>query len=300
MSDPARTPITSDRLEAFVAVATTSSFTRAARQCHVTQSAVSQRIAKLEAEIGATLFLRRRDAASLTAEGEALLRYARAIADLETDVIKGIRTATSGLSGVIRVAGFSSVVRSLVVPALTPIVSAFPEVVVHVFAREMHDLSRLLRSGEADFVLLDRSLSGRDIESRLVGKERNVLVECAARARAAKRASVMFRRFLDHDPDDTITDRFAREHLKDGKVVARSYLDDIYGILDGVSRGWGMAVVSEHLLREFPRVRKVPGHRALETPVYLCRRRAVHQTRLHEDVAARIVTHGRQVLEAGR
>ena len=64
-------------LRAFEAAARSASFTVAARELHVTQSAVSHQVRALEDELGAALFLRRPRALRLTAQGEALARAAR-------------------------------------------------------------------------------------------------------------------------------------------------------------------------------------------------------------------------------
>jgi len=59
-------------LEAFEAVARHRSFTRAAEELHVTQSAISHRVRALEAQLGATLFTRVGRRVELTEEGRAL------------------------------------------------------------------------------------------------------------------------------------------------------------------------------------------------------------------------------------
>lgn len=59
-------------LEAFEAVARHRSFTRAAAELHVTQSAVSHRVHALEAQLGAALFVRTGRRVELTDEGRAL------------------------------------------------------------------------------------------------------------------------------------------------------------------------------------------------------------------------------------
>lgn len=59
-------------LRVFAAVAKSGSVTRAAELCHVSQPAVTQAIAKLERQVGASLFLRTSQGLFLTAAGEAL------------------------------------------------------------------------------------------------------------------------------------------------------------------------------------------------------------------------------------
>ena len=73
-------------LECFLAVAESGSFTRAAKRVFRTQSAVSQQIAKLESQLGKSLFNRGK-ILSLTQEGEIFLSYATQIFKLQREAI---------------------------------------------------------------------------------------------------------------------------------------------------------------------------------------------------------------------
>jgi len=67
------------QLDHFIAVATELNFTRAAAQVHVVQSALSTSIAKLERELGVTLFDRSRPQISLTPAGERFRIHAEEV-----------------------------------------------------------------------------------------------------------------------------------------------------------------------------------------------------------------------------
>jgi DNA-binding transcriptional LysR family regulator len=73
------------QLETFLAVAEERSFSRAASRLHRTQPAVSQAIAKLEAELGETLLERSSRDGSLTDAGEVLRDYALKLLNLRND-----------------------------------------------------------------------------------------------------------------------------------------------------------------------------------------------------------------------
>ena len=93
-------------LQAFLAVAESDSFSRAAEQLHLTQPAVSKRIATLETQIGARLFDRIGRRVTLTEAGQILLPRARqilimvddsrrALANLEGQIAGSLTLATS-------------------------------------------------------------------------------------------------------------------------------------------------------------------------------------------------------------
>ena len=87
----------SELLRTFLAVAETRSVTRAADRVHRTQSAVSMQIKKLEAMIGAPLFLRGSRGVSLTPKGDQLLANARRIVALVDETAASL--AAPPLSG---------------------------------------------------------------------------------------------------------------------------------------------------------------------------------------------------------
>ena len=70
------------RLRAFVTVAETGSFTRAAERLHLTQPAISTQVRRLEEAVGRALFERNAQFAQLTTDGEALLGYARELLEV--------------------------------------------------------------------------------------------------------------------------------------------------------------------------------------------------------------------------
>ena len=90
------------QLETFVAVAEERSFSRAAARLHRTQPAVSQVIAKLEAELGETL-LERADG-SLTDAGEVLREYAQKLLNLRSDAEEALSDLRATHTGRLRIA----------------------------------------------------------------------------------------------------------------------------------------------------------------------------------------------------
>ncbi|TIS49787.1 LysR substrate-binding domain-containing protein [Mesorhizobium sp.] len=88
-------------LRTFVAVADSGGFTRAAERLHLTQSAVSAQIRRLEDQAGCVLLTRNTRSVALTAKGETLLSYARTILHLNEDA--RARLAGSKFTGTIRI-----------------------------------------------------------------------------------------------------------------------------------------------------------------------------------------------------
>ncbi len=269
--------ISSLQLEAFTEVIRQGSFSKAAASLHVTQSALSQRISNLEAELGATLVIREPNGLRLTPEGEELLRYGQIKDQLEQETLRKLGALKHSGGGRIRIAGFSTVMRSVVMPLLEPWLLANPEVDIECLTRELYELPAMLRSGEADLILTTEKTERQDWESHLLGHEENVMVE-------RKKGAVRKGTYLDHDAQDNTTFAFLKLNGIDTKSIRRSFLDDIYSILDGAKLGWGRAVVPKHLIRNDLTLKIISGHKSLRFPVYVQHFRQPYYSSLHHAV----------------
>lgn len=79
-----------EQLRAFVAVAETGSFTRAAEKLYTSHSSISRAVSALERELGATLIERENRVFGLTKAGETVLEGARDMLNREEELKKQI------------------------------------------------------------------------------------------------------------------------------------------------------------------------------------------------------------------
>jgi LysR family transcriptional regulator, chromosome initiation inhibitor len=107
-------------LDCLAALADERSFERAAQRLSITQSAVSQRLRSLEAQIGQLAVVRSRPL-RLTEAGKVLLRFARQLQALRSDVVRelGVRAAPNER---IAIAVNADSLATWVLPALDPVV----------------------------------------------------------------------------------------------------------------------------------------------------------------------------------
>jgi len=117
-----------DLLKAFVAVADSRSFTRAATQLNRTQSAVSMQIKRLEERIGVELFNRTKASVDLSSAGEGLLGYARRILTLNDEAIGKLRERK--VEGVVRLGVMDDYGTLIVPPLLASFAACYP--LVHI------------------------------------------------------------------------------------------------------------------------------------------------------------------------
>lgn len=103
-------------VRAFEAAGRTGSFTAAAQEIDLTQAAISQRIANLEAMIGARLFLRQRRGVALTVEGEAWLPH---VSHALTLLRQSSEDLFSTKRRKVTISASASVIQNWLVPRLT-------------------------------------------------------------------------------------------------------------------------------------------------------------------------------------
>ncbi|WP_350352429.1 LysR family transcriptional regulator [Microbacterium sp. A8/3-1] len=182
------------QLRYVVEVAATSSFTRAAERCFVTQSALSHQIAALERELGQRLFVRSSRSVRLTEAGEAFVPHARA-ALLATEQAKEDAAAAAGeIVGTLRL-GVIPTVTAVDVPALLVAYrAAHPAVRVELQVGNSDALMAAIRAGELDVALLGlrEDVQPSGVASRLLVTESLVAVVPSAHV-LAKSASVRIR-----------------------------------------------------------------------------------------------------------
>lgn len=142
------------RLRVLQAVVARGSFSAAADALSYTQSAVSQAVATLEAETGATLLVRDRRGVRPTAAGEALVAHAEAIlarleaAEDELAAIRGVR------AGRLRMASFPTAGATLMPHAIAAFRAAHPAIELSLVEDEPERVAPRLRDGELDLALL--------------------------------------------------------------------------------------------------------------------------------------------------
>jgi LysR family glycine cleavage system transcriptional activator len=118
----------------FDAAARHESYTRAAQELALTQSAVSRQIGALEAFLGVTLFRRTRHGVALTASGSAYARQiTRRLEAMERDTLDAM--AQQGEGGSLALAAVPTFATRWLIPRLPGFAAQQPDVVVHIETR---------------------------------------------------------------------------------------------------------------------------------------------------------------------
>jgi DNA-binding transcriptional LysR family regulator len=113
-------------LRTFVAVVQTGSLTASSRALHLTQSAISMQMQRLEEQLGCTLLIRSRGGARLTADGEWLLPKARQLLALHEDVFAQRKVAR--IAGLVRIGAVEHYATVVLPTLLARFCRKYPEV----------------------------------------------------------------------------------------------------------------------------------------------------------------------------
>lgn len=264
-------------LTAFLSVCATKNFTQAAALLHITQPALSQRILRFEESIGRKLIERDAKSFALTAAGHEVWLYGRRKKELVNELFENLgRVGANELQKPLKLGAFSSVLRSLIMPALFNMIRSKKNMGLHVCVREVYELPSLLSSGMIDFMILNYQFVDDLVESEHIFDEDYVLVK----PKENPHVDV----YLDHDPQDQTTISFLRTHGLAIHNLKRSFCDDIYGVLDGVRFGVGRAIVPRHLIHGVDGIVLEESFEGLRSPVFFHWKRSQRENKLTQDV----------------
>ena len=150
-------------LRSFVAVADAGGVTRAAGFLHLTQSAVSMQLKRLEEALGVTLLDRSSRRVAITAEGAQLLGYARRMLALNDEAL--LRLTAEAFEGEVRLGVPHDIVYPAIPQVLRQFAADYPRVRVVLHSGYTNDLLAQFARGDCDLILAteDRPAPGGEI-----------------------------------------------------------------------------------------------------------------------------------------
>jgi LysR family glycine cleavage system transcriptional activator len=273
-------------LVAFEATARLGSMSAAADELDLTQSAVSQRVLKLEAHVGQRLFIRQGHGVRLTGAGELLMETA-------TDTLQRLRAGLARIEPYrnkqsLLLACPSDFAHGWLMPRLEALRAAHGGLEVWLMAE--HDIAAIDRI-DVDLVVSRKPLQGPDIECVPLLEDRAVAV-CAARL-ADKLQPLAFARLLDRAPLLLLEGApewggvLPPAAPKSTRRRAATIQDERL-LLDAAERGLGVAYVSQVLAADAlaagrcVRLAQVPA--TALAPLWLMRSRLTPRTAMADRV----------------
>lgn len=240
----------SPQLQAFEVICRVGTVHAAAAVLRLTQTAVTQRIQILEADLKATLFIRSRKGMQLTDAGQALLKYCKQTLDLEGEVFSQLGGAGSQAYSKIIIEGPSSILRSRIVPTLKTILPKFPKLTAEFKLSDFSSGVLSLKQGMADLVIIPRDQVVNEFSSKLLHPERYVLVGATAWAKKLITDVIARERIVDFDPNDRMTYNFLDKYK--WRPLARDdrhFVNNTDALADMLTAGIGYSVLAEEFAK---------------------------------------------------
>jgi DNA-binding transcriptional LysR family regulator len=144
----------SRQLHAFAALARRGSFTLAAKDLFLTQSAVSHAIKALEDDVGCRLLDRVGRRVLLTQAGEQFLRHTEKILREMEDARTGLDALTKWGHGRLRVGASTTACQHILPTVLREFRQSYPKCVIRIEPGDHSQQLELLRSGQIDLALI--------------------------------------------------------------------------------------------------------------------------------------------------
>ena len=141
-------------LKYFLAVARAGNLTRASETLHISQPALSMRLAELERELGHPLFVRGARGMTLTEKGALLMRRAEDLVELAERIESEIRADDiKGLSGTIAIGAGETVAFAPVANAIKSLCAENPNLHIDITSGNGEDIQARIQSGTIDLGL---------------------------------------------------------------------------------------------------------------------------------------------------
>lgn len=242
-----------DKLRIFHVVASSGSFTHAGEKLFLSQSAVSRQIRSLEESLNTVLFNRHARGLSLTDEGETLFKTAEEVVSrihvTEQQLIEG----TDVPRGELKITTTSSFGSTWMMNHIRTFIERYPEIHVQLL---VNDTDLDLTTRQADVAIRFHTAHQLDLIQRQVGVFHHHLY--AAPEYLSRKGRPLTMEDLDnhdiitygdisHSPTRNIDWVLDRENGEKRTPILR--INSIYGVLQAVKTGLGIAALPDYLVQ---------------------------------------------------
>jgi len=247
--------IETSHLQTLVAVAKAKSFSKAAEDLSVTQSAISQNIKSLETKIGAKLFSRNGRSVYLTDEGERLYSIARDFLNKIDHAVHEIQEEKEIMSGKIRVGTLMGLGKSWLSSRILEFTKMHPNVIFQTKYAQSEDLLDMFENHELDVIIVSEHHLPHGAEKRHIFNEYLTLLFPDSKdfpiTPDIDLATLVTYPVLLFDEKDPLFNRWCREKFGSvpKKLNKRLVINSHGTIIKAVAQGLGMAVLPTHVFK---------------------------------------------------
>lgn len=169
------------QIEYLQAVIENGNFYLAAEQCHVSQSAISQQIKKLEAELGVKLLERHNRSFSLTPAGEHFYRKSLIISGDLKQLVRETKRIADKDNALLRIGYYKGYHGNELSEAIASFSDKYPAVDVQIVVGSHEELYHAMENGTVDLAINDQRRAFSDAYNNEVLAESKIYIELSAK-----------------------------------------------------------------------------------------------------------------------
>ncbi len=151
------------RIRVFLSVANNLSFTKAARELHISQPAVTKHIKELEKQFNMAMFERRGNRISLTSAGEIMYRYAQKYSRLSSSLEYEINLLQNETKGSLYIGASSTVSQYIIPKVLAAFHNRFPKVKLVLLNGNAFEVEQMLYEEKIELGIVENHSSRGDL-----------------------------------------------------------------------------------------------------------------------------------------
>lgn len=246
------------QLQTIISVADSGSFSKAAQDLSVTQSAISQSVKNVETKLGLSLFKRSGKTVLLTNEGKKLYEFGKSYIGELSRLNDEIQFSRDQMVGKLVIGTLTGVGKSWLSRKVIEFAEKYPEVEVKLSLDYQEDLVRSYENNEIDCMVVPDINLMQSGEKVFIGEEVVTLVvpdrpefevtENSSFEDIIKYPIILF------EENDTLFTKWCYSVFKKrvGKLNKRLVINSHGNMLEAVSKGLGIAVLPTHVIARNP------------------------------------------------
>lgn len=253
-----------NEIRTFVTVAQTGSVQAAARQLHMTQSAVSRLIQRLELDLGATLFDRQTKPLALTRDGQAALDHGRRVLDA-AEAFSDALSPAAPPTGVLRIGSAHALAEVVAARPLDQLRAGFPDLTLQISVDWTAPLLERLDAGNLDAAVITLLTDGppnTGLPARCLGREDVRIIGAASHASSTRWRSLRAMNEVGWviQPEScgyrvALMQALERVGAGPPRVIVEAYGKDLQ--LSVVARGAGFGLLPASQMKKIPGKQKI-------------------------------------------
>lgn len=247
--------IETSQLQTFVAVAKAKSFSKAAEDLRVTQSAISQSIKNLESKLGVDVFKRSGKNIVMTPAGEKLYLFGTQFLTTMNDTLDDLQNAKTQMRGKVRIGTLTGIGKSWLAHEIVNYALENPDLALTVRMGSHEDLLSDFENNLIDILILPEDDVPMNGEKEFFIEEKCTLVLPKGKKEFNFGKKITLEKLEElpvvlFEKDDHLFFKWCRTKVKGvpKKLNVRFTVNSHGNMLQAVHAGLGMAVVPNHVL----------------------------------------------------